>query len=399
VTDDPQFQDWIDRAKATDIRSAAERLGARLKKAGAAEYQGPCPKCGGDDRFSINTDKGVFNCRGTEGGGVVAMAIHVLDCNFVAACEFLTNEAPPDSASEYRAPDPEIVRERKEERKDEAADRKKEELSALEKSIHAATVLFERGVPIFGTLVEDYLERRGIVADEEIAADLRMIPHLEYWGFPAPDADGVEDFNSQVLLGEFHCMIAAARNAEGKIQGVHRTYLAPDGSKLRPPGDRRRNKAKKGTFRMGGALIRLFSGDAPGEAMAVAEGIESALAWRALARTGMFGEGWAECPVAAAYSLGNLCGSSAGAIPHPRDSRKTLPGAEPNMASMAAPIPAGVKTLLLLGDADSDPAMTRALLRVGAERYRRLGLEVFIHMASDGMDFDDVLLQQQMVAA
>ena len=396
MTDDPRFQDWIDRAKAVDIRSAAERLGAKLFKAGAVEMAGPCPRCGHKDTFGVNIRDGVFICRKGGGkGGVVDMAMHVLDCNFVAACEFLTNEAPPDRASEYRAPDPEIVKERKEERRDEAAGRRKQELSALEKSIRDATALFNRGVPIFDTIVEDYLERRGIAADAEIAGDLRMIPHLEYWGLPAPDAEGI-DPESQVMLGEFHCMIAAARNADGKIQGVHRTYLAPDGSKLRPPGNRRENKAKKGTFRMGGALIHLGP---PAEMIAVAEGIESALAWRALARTGMFGEGWAECPVAAAYSLGNLCGSSAGTIPHPRDPKKTLAGPEPDMASAAAPIPAGVKTLLLLGDADSDPAATRALLRVGAERYRRLGFEVFIHMASDGMDFDDVLLAQGLVAA
>ncbi len=395
MTDDPRFQDWIDRAKTIDIRDAAERLGARLKKAGAAEFQGPCPKCGGTDRFSIHTGKHVFNCRGGGGGGVVDMAMHVLDCNFVAACEFLTNEAPPDRDSEYRAPDPEIVKERKEERRDEAADRRKQEALALEKSICDATALFNRGIPIFGTIVEDYLEKRGLAADAEIATDLRMIPCLEYWGLPAPDAEGF-DPDIQIRLGEFHCMVAAARGADGRIQGVHRTYLAPDGSKLRPPGNRRENKAKKGTFRMGGALIHLGP---PAEMLAVAEGIESALAWRQLARTGMFGEGWAECPVAAAYSLGNLCGTASGTIPHPRDSRKTLPGDEPDMTSAAAPIPAGVKTLLLLGDADSDAAMTRALLRVGAERYRRLGFEVFIHMASDGMDFDDVLLQQQMVAA
>ena len=31
------------------------------------EFAGPCPHCGGTDRFSINTKDQVFNCRGAEG--------------------------------------------------------------------------------------------------------------------------------------------------------------------------------------------------------------------------------------------------------------------------------------------------------------------------------------------
>ena len=37
-----------------DISAVAERLGARLKRLGN-ERVGPCPKCGGRDRFSVNT--------------------------------------------------------------------------------------------------------------------------------------------------------------------------------------------------------------------------------------------------------------------------------------------------------------------------------------------------------
>jgi hypothetical protein len=33
----------------------AERRGIKLKRVGA-EHIGPCPKCGGDDRFAINAD-------------------------------------------------------------------------------------------------------------------------------------------------------------------------------------------------------------------------------------------------------------------------------------------------------------------------------------------------------
>jgi hypothetical protein len=396
MSDDLAFDDWCARAKSADIMEVAERLGAKLKRAGAAERIGPCPKCGGTDRFAVNVKESVFNCRGAGGGGVADMVMHAHDCNFVQACEFILQEAPPNREATYRAPDPAIVKERREERKDAAAERDREEQAKIAASIRAATELFEKGIPIFGTIVEDYLDRRGLRADQDIAADLRMIPNLPYYGYPERHPDDPEDASAEVILGEFHCMIAAARNAEGMIQGIHRTYLAPDGAKLKPPGNRFRNKAKKGTFRMGGALIHL---GAATEMLAMAEGIESALSWRALARSGEFGEGWADCPVAAAYSLGNMSGQSVGTIPHPTKQGRTLPSAEPNMASAAAPIPAGVKTLLLLGDGDSDPAQTRAMLRLAAARYRLLGLEVFIHMAGDGVDFNDVLLAQGNVAA
>ena len=53
---DVAFLDWIERAKTADIKEVADRLGARLRKAGVAEMVGPCPLCGGKDRFSVNQD-------------------------------------------------------------------------------------------------------------------------------------------------------------------------------------------------------------------------------------------------------------------------------------------------------------------------------------------------------
>jgi hypothetical protein len=52
--------DGIERAREADILSVAQRLGARLKKAGG-EWVGPCTRCGGRDRFSVNTKKQLWN--------------------------------------------------------------------------------------------------------------------------------------------------------------------------------------------------------------------------------------------------------------------------------------------------------------------------------------------------
>ena len=63
---------------ASSVFDAAKRLGAKLRQAGACEFAGPCPLCGGRDRFSINTKKDVFNCRGCGvGGDAVDLVRHV----------------------------------------------------------------------------------------------------------------------------------------------------------------------------------------------------------------------------------------------------------------------------------------------------------------------------------
>ena len=52
----------LERARAAAILAVAERH-ARLKRVGS-EYVGPCPGCGGRDRFAVSPRKGLFNCRG-----------------------------------------------------------------------------------------------------------------------------------------------------------------------------------------------------------------------------------------------------------------------------------------------------------------------------------------------
>ena len=60
----PGMPEAIERARQVDILNVAERqFGAKLRKVTPTEWVGPCPKCG-TDRFSINTSKQIFNCRG-----------------------------------------------------------------------------------------------------------------------------------------------------------------------------------------------------------------------------------------------------------------------------------------------------------------------------------------------
>ena len=60
--------DWIDRARAEKIETVLRERGIlKTLKGRGGNFAGPCPNCGGKDRFGVNLSRGnggVFNCRG-----------------------------------------------------------------------------------------------------------------------------------------------------------------------------------------------------------------------------------------------------------------------------------------------------------------------------------------------
>ena len=69
---------------------------ARIKLNGKVAQCGPCPRCGGTDRFSVNIKRGVWNCRKCRvGGNVIKLVEHLDGCDFLSACAILTGEPPP----------------------------------------------------------------------------------------------------------------------------------------------------------------------------------------------------------------------------------------------------------------------------------------------------------------
>jgi hypothetical protein len=81
-------------AKRIPIEEEVIRYGVKLKRRGD-ELVGPCPKCGGDDRFSINTKEQLWNCRGCEkGGDVIDLVQHMDDVLFMMAVEMLVGVPP-----------------------------------------------------------------------------------------------------------------------------------------------------------------------------------------------------------------------------------------------------------------------------------------------------------------
>jgi hypothetical protein len=83
---------WLLAARAIPIQQVIEQRGIKLR--GRIERVGPCPICGGDDRFAININKQKFNCRGCERGGNDAISLVMfldgVDC--LGAVEILTGQ-------------------------------------------------------------------------------------------------------------------------------------------------------------------------------------------------------------------------------------------------------------------------------------------------------------------
>jgi hypothetical protein len=94
------FNSWADKARAVPIEREVERRGIKLR--GGVDRCGPCPKCGGEDRFSINVAKQLFNCRSCEvGGDVIKMVEHIDGVDFEHACQTLTGEPKPNGRRYY----------------------------------------------------------------------------------------------------------------------------------------------------------------------------------------------------------------------------------------------------------------------------------------------------------
>lgn len=93
----------IDQAKRNDVRTLAERYSELRHCAGARELEGPCPKCGGTDRFHCQADW--FFCRQCHpkhGDAIEFLRWMRPGLDFVGAVQQLTGGALP--AVERTAP-------------------------------------------------------------------------------------------------------------------------------------------------------------------------------------------------------------------------------------------------------------------------------------------------------
>lgn len=250
MTASAAFNDWANLARATPILRPITERGIRLR--GTTECVGPCPRCGGTDRFSINTKKQVFNCRGCGiGGDVIALVAHLDDSDFIGACEALTGASCP-TGERGKPISPQHKQELEQRREAYAREAAERELTARADAKHKgelAAWLWQQSVPITeACLAACYLRRRRI--------NIAIPPALRF--LPASDRHPAS-------------MIARFGASGSFASAVHITRLTPD-------GDRERGeKAKIIIGQPRGQPIVLAPATEDVLAINVAEGIENGL--------------------------------------------------------------------------------------------------------------------------
>jgi hypothetical protein len=199
--------------------------------------------------------------------------------------------------------------------------------------VEAARRLFAMGRPLHGTLAATYLCTRGI-DDLSGTSALRFHPACYY-----------RDGNSATL--ELPALLAAVTDDAGRIMGVHRTYLAVDGSGKANVATPRR---AMGTLLGHGVRFGFGPGNRP-KIIAAGEGIETMLSLRQ--------------PMPAMPMIASLSAAHLGALL----------------------IPDGIRRLYVAVDADG--AGRKGMLRLTA-RARQAGIEALTLRSVLG-DFNDDL--------
>jgi hypothetical protein len=155
-------------------------------------------------------------------------------------------------------------------------DHQRRPASAPAGSPEAARRLFAMSRPITGTIVETYLRKRGITALHGTGS-LRFHPRCYY----RPDEHSPTE--------TWPAMIASVTDLDGRITGLHRTWLSPEGSGKAPIDTPRRA--------MGDLLGQAVRFGTAHDVIAAGEGIETILSLR-MALPGL--------PMAAALSAAHL---------------------------------------------------------------------------------------------
>ena len=318
----------VDIARSVPIETELARRGHRLKRVGR-DLVGPCPACGGTDRFSVTPVKRLWHCRRcAKGGDVISLIQHIDGGNFLDAVQTLSGERPRRGQS-----GPEAIA-RIMEREHQSRQREEQDRRENEAKTKYALRLWDEGTCIWGTPAQVYLTSRR-------CGDL----------FP-PDRDAVFRFHQRCTFGGEYLpsLLTLLRNVEtDEPQAVHRTALTPDGQKI----DRKMLGPKAG------AAVKFWPQSCVAGRLVVGEGVETVLS----AALHIRHRGQRLDPAWAAIDKGNL---------------ETLP------------VLPGVEQLIILVDNDAGGTGQESA-RKCSRRWSDAGREVRrLTPHEQGMDFNDV---------
>ncbi|WP_244498207.1 primase-helicase zinc-binding domain-containing protein [Aureimonas ureilytica] len=385
------------------------------------EHVGPCPVCGGRDRFQVNPTKNAWLCRGAaQGKDAIGLAAHVLGLDlarasdFLEACAAVSGRPVPDGHEEdptEAAARAERLAARRRENEAKAAKRDRDANIYRERQQQLARGKWLNAQP--EGLHSIYLARRL----DRYARDLPVTPFLRtsmvetYWhGEDERDPRGVP-----VELFTGPAMVAPFVLPSGEIVGCHLTWIdltrrpkfrpvlrdpkTPRGEAL--PTKKMRGTKKGGMIPLIGfyELDGLILPDPHRTRFVSGEGIENTIA-------AALGDGVrADTIYAAAGDLGNLAGPAdpASRITHPtlkKPNRNGVPravfvkGAVPKpdqSPADAMQVPPWITEILLVADGDSEQVSTVSDMQRAKTRLQSGGALVDVAWPPEGMDFADIL--------
>lgn len=246
---------WVDiigyLAKGTALEEAIDRS--------LSKRHGPCPLCGGNDRFLFDDKRGDGNyvCSPHGNGCGAGDGIKLLSQYFswtipvtferVAEClGFMPTQTPKHVA------------------KNASSGFDPNKLNRIWQGAYP-------GNDPRATALRRYLVERGLAGYRDISRVIRMHPALDYWMLDdeATEKKGAPVYKS---LGKLPALLALVTAADGKAVAMQRIYLDPEGGKANVP-EPKKTLGKKGAA----YAVRI---DTPTDVLCVAEGIETALSVR-----------------------------------------------------------------------------------------------------------------------
>ena len=303
----PETTRLFEDARNVDLVEYAGTL-TKLKRAGR-EWRGACPLCGAGAKsstppFAVNPDKRVWVCHvgcvNPPGGDVIDLV------------QQMRPGSTPKEAAAWLI----------------GADMSKLTPSAPKpretpKASPVAAAIWRESVPAAGTIVEAYLAARWISAGVIAATIDRLRFH--------PRAPHTWDADARAWSVRAPAMIVRPETVDGPVDGVHATYLRPDGSGKADlsPAKRMWGAQLDAEGRRGGAWLIGPDGAGP---LVVGEGIETVLSVCSMKGT--------RCRAVAALSLGGLQGG----VLHDEDGALDLrrPQPDPDRKPFAWPNPGEV---------------------------------------------------------